>query len=211
MENFEKTYNYDSYFIKYNFDKDCYVPTTRITVVFGEERFLTLSMWDDYGFEGYTMTTEANTLQFTIDENNVLYPLFMEFLNGEELIVIDDDETPGENNNVMVIMKMKNGITIKFIVQPNIKRNNMKLFYVFIKNIGADSRSKITCREYDTKERLFDLFEKLRALLHPESLFTNPQRSIAEMAKEDEKWQKKLGNDIKRRELKPNNHFDFEQ
>lgn len=210
MENFKQTYNYDNYFIKYNFDRDCYVPTTTITIAFNRERILTLSQWDDYGFEGYFHSKEEkNNLEFLIGRDNVLYELFIKFLGEERLIVIDDEETPGENNNVMIVMNADAGIEVRFITSPNIKRNNPDLFYVFIKNIGADSRSKITCREYDTKERLFDLFEGFRALLNPESLLTNPQRSIAQMEKENEKLKNSAGFDIKKRTLRPNNHFDF--
>ena len=60
----------------------------------------------------------------------------------------------------MRIYKKDSNIAIDFIYNLDDLHDNRK-FYIFIKNISSDGRSKITCLGKDTKERLCFFFKEV--------------------------------------------------
>ena len=151
-----------------------------------------MSQWDDYGFNGWIYNDkEINSISFNFDKNHPLYfPLF-HLLNYDDELLIDDDATR-ENNKIYIrLYREKDIIYMDFIDELN-EDNRIDKFYVFIKNITKDGRSKMDQENKDTKIRLFEFFNEV----HNTLLMDNHQISMEEyllenMKKEEIKQLKK--------------------
>lgn len=131
------------------------------------EKNITLSMWDDYGFRAWCRDDSDNikSIEFVFKDDEPLYKHLLNFLGEDEVLVIDDDETISDNKKTMSLYKNGSDIVISF-------KNELEdfgppcmpcdKFYVFIKNIGKDYRSKIDYHDYDTKERLYKFFTNIK-------------------------------------------------
>lgn len=131
-------------------------------VIIGEKDFtnrkvLELSIWDDMAF---TAITGDNTdyIEFVFDVNHPLYFCIRKLLGDNELLTIDDDNTNNKLEKYMIIKKEKE--VYKFCFKNKNKENR---FYIFIKNIGPDCRSKIA--DYSIKFRLVDFFRDVENIL----------------------------------------------
>lgn len=124
-----------------------------------------LCQWDDYGFNCWINNdNEVKKISFEFDMDHPLYfPLF-HLLNYDDELLIDDDDTREDNKNYMLVHREKDKVYIDFIDElPN--NNHMERFYVFIKNIFYDGRSKIDQNQKDTKERLANFFNEAHSIL----------------------------------------------
>ena len=169
MENIEKVIKVnDNRIIRYNIS-DGYIPIHTIREDFLENGKLIknyqFSRWDDYGFKGYVSLNfedfiKINQINYDFDINHPFYIPLLHLLNGEKELIIDDDETYELNKKYMKIYKEEEKIIIKFIYELE-DEYVLEKFYVFIKNIGPDIRSKIDCLNKDTKERLYLFYEDI--------------------------------------------------
>lgn len=75
--------------------------------------------------------------------------------------IIDDDHTNGVNIKTMKIYRNGSGINIYFKNNEE-KPEIMEKFYIFIKNIMEDGRSKMITRDDNMKKRLIDFFDGVR-------------------------------------------------
>ncbi len=122
----------------------------------------TLSQWDDYGFNGWVNQEKGmNRISFEFDKNHPLYLPFFHLLNYDKELLIEDDDTIEDDINYLLVYRKNQKIYMDFI--DNIEDNSYKMekFYVFIKNIGIDGRSKIDQKQKDTKRRLFTFFHEV--------------------------------------------------
>ena len=120
---------------------------------------------DDYGF--YAMGTndfEGDTLTFSIDKNNPLYIPFLNLLNKDKSLIIDDDLTRELNQKYLEIVDEGDSISLSFINKDE-KASCIDKFDVFIKNIAYDLRSKTDSQRLDTKSRLIKFFNEVRVNL----------------------------------------------
>lgn len=123
-----------------------------------------LSRWDDYGFSGWINTntdsiSNVNSLSYDFEIGHPLYIPLFHLLRDDEQLIIDDDETSEINKKYILISKLKDKINLTFINGLE-KTDAINKFYIFIKNIGPDGRSKIDCSYKDTKERLYLFFQE---------------------------------------------------
>ena len=197
MEPFEKRIQINkNRILIYRISKGYAKPTYTIEEGFIENREViktySLSQWDDYGFNGWIYNDkEINSISFNFDKNHPLYfPLF-HLLNYDDELLIDDDATR-ENNKIYIrLYREKDIIYMDFIDELN-EDNRIDKFYVFIKNITKDGRSKMDQENKDTKIRLFEFFNEV----HNTLLMDNHQISMEEyllenMKKEEIKQLKK--------------------
>ena len=155
---------------------DGYVPMHTIREDFIEKgkiiKNYKLCRWDDYGFTGW-INNDANNqesinlVSYKFDINHPFYIPLLHLLQGDEHLIIDDDQTQELNKKYMMITKEEDNIVITFA--NNLESNStINRFYVFIKNIGPDARSKIDCFYKDTKERLDSFFKEIYELVTEE-------------------------------------------
>ena len=137
------------------------------------EKYFTLSMWDDYGFNAYTVDDEehkkSNFVSFDIPLDDPVYFCFHGFLNEKEKIIIDTDDLVEENLKTMTIRRKEN-LDIEIIFENRLKNEDFSIekFHVFIKNVIHDIRSKIDCNKYDTKGRLSRFFQDVTCVMMEE-------------------------------------------
>ena len=120
---------------------------------------------DDYGF--YAMGTEdfeGERLIFSIDKNNPLYIPFLNLLNEDKSLIIDDDSTRELKQKYLEIVNEGDYISLSFINKDE-DASCIDKFDVFIKNIAYDLRSKIDSQRLDTKSRLIRFFNEVRVNL----------------------------------------------
>lgn len=119
----------------------------------------------DYSFNSYcTKNNELENIKcesHIIDKTNPLYIPLLHLLNGENELIIDDDDTREINQKYMKVYFDGKNVYVEFINNLDRENNDLEKFNIFIKNIGADVRSKIDCADKDTKERLFFFFCEL--------------------------------------------------
>ena len=125
-----------------------------------------LRQWDDYGFNCWINNDkEVKKISFEFDMDHPLYfPLF-HLLNYDDELLIDDDDTREDNKNYILVHREKDKIYIDFISELINKNHIQERFYVFIKNIFYDGRSKIDQNQKDTKERLANFFNEAHSIL----------------------------------------------
>ena len=126
-----------------------------------------LNMWDDFAFTGYSSDNYNDNIEvidFKFDSNDPLYFPLNRLLEYQNPIIIDDDETYGELRKYMEIKKEDDDITITFN-DTMIKEEDYDPFEkwrVFIKNIAADSRSKI--EDDNLKYKLIEFFREVQEI-----------------------------------------------
>lgn len=127
-----------------------------------------LSKYDDYGFNGHIYIKEndtyildkVNSLSFDFSIDHPLYIPLLNLLNGDDELIIDDDYTNNLNKKYMIIKRKHDKIYLCFVNSLEEDELIYK-FFVFIKNIMFDSRSKIDYMNKDTKDRLYLFFEEI--------------------------------------------------
>ena len=142
------------------------------------DKIISFNEWDDYGFEAMCFNSDIdkiNNIDFIIKKDNPLYHSLNKFLDTENLIIIDDDTTREINKKAMLFIRNGEEIIVRF--SNELGQNELEKFNIFVKNILTDYRSKIDDGEFDTKDRLYRLFENLREDLCPETLEECPVKS----------------------------------
>ena len=138
-----------------------------------------LSKYDDYGFNGHifieskdvNVLEKVNNLSFTVSVSHPLYIPLLNLLNGDDELIIDDDYTKDLNKKYMLIKRKKDKIYLSFV--NNLEKDELLYkFFVFIKNIMFDSRSKIDYMNKDTKDRLYLFFKEI------DDIFKNPYHQL---------------------------------
>ena len=126
-----------------------------------------LAMGDDYGFEGHLEDTtveeirKTSEIEFDFTPEDILYKHLESLLGQDNILIIQDDETYGENKKTIQIDKRDKTITISF--KNKLQHNKLDdKFRVFIKNILYDNRSKTDSFQIDTKYRLAQFFTNVR-------------------------------------------------
>ena len=152
-----------------------YVPLHKITYANLEDGIKTInfSRWDDYSFVSYQAKDfkdydKTNSEKHVINKKNPLYIPLLHLLNGEDELIIDDDDTSEMNKKYMKVYIEEDNIAVEFI---NELGNNFDIekFNIFIKNIYFDLRSKIDSLKKDTKERLYFFFDEVFELFREEN------------------------------------------
>ena len=171
MEEFEKRIQiHDNRILLYRifpgYSKDTYT----ITEYFLENgevlKTYSLSQWDDYGLNGWTCDDEeVHHLSFEFDMNHPLFFSFFHLLNYDDELIIDDDDTRDEYKRYLRVHRDKDRIFMDFIDEVDDSIYLSERFYVFIKNILHDGRSKIDRDYKDTKLRLVDFFKEVHIVL----------------------------------------------
>lgn len=139
------------------------------------EKIISFNQWDDYGIQAYCFNIDLdkiNSIDFNIQINNPFYNVINKFLGSEQLIIIDDDDTREINKKTLIFSRDNENIIVKF--SNELYRNEIEKFNIFVKNILTDYRSKIDDGNFDTKDRLYRLFENLREQFCPETLEEYP-------------------------------------
>lgn len=139
------------------------------------DRIISFNQWDDYGFQAFCINSnldEMNRIDFIIRKDNPLYNSINKFLDKEDLIIIDDDDTREINKKTFQFLKNGEEIIVSFCNE--LGKNEIEKFNIFVKNILTDYRSKIDDGNFDTKDRLYRLFENLREEFCPETLEEYP-------------------------------------
>lgn len=142
------------------------------------DRAISFNKWDDYGFQAVCLNSnldEINKIDFIIRKDNPLYSSINKFLGKEDLIIIDDDDTREINKKTIQFLRSDNEIIVSF--SNALGKNKFKKCNIFVKNILPDYRSKIDEGNFDTKDRLYKLFENFREEFCPETLEENPIKS----------------------------------
>ena len=125
------------------------------------EKSYTLSKWDDYGFNAFIPNdTNLSEVTFDFDINHPLYFPLLHLLSEDKKLIIDDDDTLELNKKYLEIINLDDKIRISFINKLNDFNYYEQKYYVFIKNICFDGRSKIDQQYKDTKERLHKFFNE---------------------------------------------------
>lgn len=129
---------------------------------------LELSIWDDMAFNAYTKDNNLNFVEFGVNINHPLYFCVKELLANDEYLVFDDDNTYEHMQKYMIIERDDDNFKFKFVnnINTNINTCEYRKFGVFIKNIGPDSRSKIS--DFSLKLRLVDFFRNVEKCLREE-------------------------------------------
>ena len=166
--------------IKVNDDKDVsynitgnLIPLHIIRTNASGPKSIKFCRWDDYSFESwygidYEKYKSLKNEFHTFEKDHLLYIPLLHLLNGEEELIIDDDETRELNKKYMKIFFSSDYIGIDFIYNFDEDPVISDKFSVFVKNIGFDLRSKIDCVEKDTKERLYFFFGEVFNLFDEE-------------------------------------------
>lgn len=116
---------------------------------------ITFSIWDDIHIYGLTFddSSEKSSISFDFEMDDPLYFPLSRLIGNDKEFVLDDDHTLALMKRYMRVFRTPNGIRIMFINDLENKENKIG---VFIKNIGADPRSKIT--DDSIKKRLVEFF-----------------------------------------------------
>jgi len=139
---------------------------------------ISFNQWDDYGFQAFCFDCnldEINRIDFNIEKSNPIFNSINKFLDREDLIIIDDDDTREINKKTLQFLRNDEKIIISFCNE--LGKNEIEKFNIFVKNILTDYRSKIDDGNFDTKDRLYRLFENLREEFCPETLEEYPVKS----------------------------------
>jgi hypothetical protein len=144
-----------------------YVPIQTVTYANLENGIKTISFsrWDDYCFRSYHEMDfkdydNSKREEHVFEKDNPLYIPLLHLLDGEDELIIDDDETSEMNKKYMRICKEEEKIIVVFINELG-KDTDLEKFNIFIKNIDFDLRSKIDCLRKDTKDRLYFFFQEV--------------------------------------------------
>ena len=139
-------------------DDSDFVPFMTIKKVYKTEtesvKMITFSIWDDISFDAYSKSNLDN-IEFEFDNEDPIYWCLNKLLNGENAIIIYDDNTINNFDKYLCINKRENSIVLLFKGNKYCELLKDK-FSIFIKNIGPDSRSKIHDDKF--KLRIVDFF-----------------------------------------------------
>lgn len=129
--------------------------------------------WDDYSIKSWSALENYDSQIIKrevhcFEKKHPLYIPLLHLLNGQEELVIDDDETPEINQKYMRIYFCDGIIKIEFINNLEDEHQVFERFSIFIKNIFFDLRSKIDVDGKDIKERLYFFFEEVYSLFDEE-------------------------------------------
>ena len=131
-----------------------------------------LSQWDDYGFNGWVNdeeTEEDKKVSFEFDMNHPLFLPLIHLLNYDDELIIDDDDTREDNKKYLLLHREKDKMYLDFINELEHENKVGERYYIFIKNILFDGRSKIDQNQKDTKERLACFFNEVHNILTKDS------------------------------------------
>ncbi len=152
--------------LNYRVSKDGYRRIYTISEGFFEnndiDKTYSFTCGDDFCLNGWSEDESENELSFEFDIEHPLYLPLIHLLNGNEKLIIDDDDTNEEYACYLVIQRDHKKILMKFIDN---KKDSFDKFHVFIKNIVYDLRSKIDQNNQDTKCRLLRFFDEVHGLL----------------------------------------------
>lgn len=129
----------------------------------GYIKFLIITKQMDITLSGFSLEDEdVNEIDFEILENDIIYPILINFLKGDETLVINSDDT--RKTKYITFIKQASGILIKIV--NNIPCSNItNKFNIFIKDIYEfDLRSKIDLDSQDFKNRFLKLFDDIQKL-----------------------------------------------
>lgn len=135
------------------------------------EKSIKFTMWDDFSIIGFSHDKhkkEVEDIEFSFSINDPLYFPLNRLLMHKNPLVIDDDDTYGFLRKYMEIKKEEASITVKiFNKMANDKDYDyIEKWRVFIKNIGADPRSKI--EDNNIKYNLVRFFREAEAICFEE-------------------------------------------
>ena len=132
-------------------------------------------------------------ISFTFDINHPYYMPFLHLLNGDDELIIDDDDTREDMLKYMKIAKENDIITLSFVnnKEDMLHDTVSDKYRVFIKNIMGDGSSKLDkTLDNDVKKRLFRFFGELS------NVFTSEyhQMTIEEYMLRKEIMERKINN-----------------
>lgn len=143
------------------------IPMHIITYTTPENRIqrIQFTKRDDYNIRAYHGVTFSDYIKspsetIIFNKSNPLYIPLLHLLNGEDELIIEDDDTLEYNEKYLRIYKEEENIITKFIYN-RYDNTDIERFNIFIKNINFDLRSKIDCSKKDTKDRLYFFFDEL--------------------------------------------------
>lgn len=172
MDTFNKLIKIDdNKILQYDIFKD-YIPLYIITSSNSEFSSIKFVKSGDYCFNSsiscsFDEYIKSRKQVHTFDKNHPLFIPLLHLLDGEEELIIDDDDTYELNEKYVKIYRNDKNINIDFI-NNLIKDDSIEKFNIFIKNIGFDLRSKIDCQNKDTKERLSLFFKEVYLRINEE-------------------------------------------
>lgn len=127
-------------------------------------------IWDDISLKARTNISDGNEIQFDFCEDDPLYYPLNRFLESDNEIIIDDDDTI-ECLKKYVIFKRENDRIVVRCINKTTQFGSIDKYGFFIKNIAPDGRSKI--KDYADKLRIVDFYRDLeRTLLEEEHQIT---------------------------------------
>lgn len=133
-------------------------------------RFIILSYNYDIGFKLFDVSDEIYEeveKKVIIDDENPFYHVFLELLNNEDELLIDDDFCNGDFLRYIKFKKENDRINIVFHDEKS--KNSIDGFTVTIKNVCFDLRSKIDQQELDTKKQLKIFFNNIYKIFDKEN------------------------------------------
>lgn len=129
-------------------------------------RFLTFIKDSDIKICGTNLEDdEVNDITFDINEEDILYPLFIKMMGSDTTIKIESDDEKKYNIKYVMFKKLDNEIKIS-IVNKNEIASSIDKFNCFIKGTGFDLRSKIDKNSQDYKKRILSLFDDVEILFN---------------------------------------------
>lgn len=151
-------------------DTDEFYPTHNIEVreylqtKNGDLKVYGMQKKEDYYFNAFVPDEEQKFFtSFEFDINHPLYFPLLHLLNGDERLIIDDDDTRKIKEKYLEIYLNKNKIVMSFI--NNKEEIELDRFSVFVKNVAYDTGSKIDDEGLDTKIRLNNFFREASDIL----------------------------------------------
>lgn len=121
---------------------------------------LIIEKTDDYDIKcmEFNLSNISNCFSFIIEEDNLFYSGFCDFLKDSKEVLIKDDLGFHQYGKIFVARKVESGIQLSFEYE---NRNDLNEFGVHVLGCGYDGRSIIDQEGKDTKERLFELCDTL--------------------------------------------------
>lgn len=105
---------------------------------------------------------------YTFDKNQPLYLPLLHLLNGDDDLIIDDDETLEFYKKYLRIYINNDNINVDFI--NNLEKDpSHKKFNVYIRGTGYDIRSKVNYTKNYIKERLHLFFKEVYERINEEN------------------------------------------
>ena len=160
MENQEKNIQVDdNRTLRIIMDEESIIAKTTIAEGFMENGKLvggyTLVKSHNYSFTGWDKNDKGKEMiSFEFDINHPLYIPLFHLLNYDDELIIDDDNAIEDDKRHILIRREKDKIYLDFVNKYSEKNKGLEKFYIFIKDILPDGRSRVSQKGKDTKERL---------------------------------------------------------